>query len=461
MTADGPKKDHIADDDLLDEELPRYDAVDAILEFESGDRVDLHSLRHPFTGDEGAPGWLTGLSAQDEEGDRELERHAIGRRLRALREDLDLTQQEVAARAHVSSARIAAIESGRVALGLSDISGFIRAMGASFSDIAAPDTPEISMKRISRTARTAGAPAEIVDRLADVVPRPIFPDALTRAFEWRREELLAGAPRSTPREYAMAFKSATERPDPDSPLLAFARRASVLSAAQWTRTFAGVPESPAQLRAEVADRGGRVTLKGLLDWAWDAGIVVLPLAAPREFAAAVWRVGTQPVVVLKESRAFAAYWLFDLAHELGHLAHGHVEETGIIEVASPSRADLADGQEAEATAYALQLLLPDPQGMLDEVRLRTGDDAPRRFKFAVEAVAAKANVEAGLLGIIAAHAMHDVPEEKDRWGSANNLAKAEDPDGRRHVEAAFRARIELSGLDEIDAALLRAIFASR
>jgi transcriptional regulator with XRE-family HTH domain/Zn-dependent peptidase ImmA (M78 family) len=455
------QKNNEKDGDLFDEPLPRYAASDAIIELPDGTRVDLHALRHPFTGERSEPGGLAALRSPDEDAEEAEERALIGRRLRALRENHDLSQLEVAEAAGMPVQRVSDVERGRGDLGLSFITTLLRAMDAELADIAGPDAPEVSTKALTRIAQAAGAPRAVLSRIERAVPPRQFADALVRAFAWTRQDLFAGTPRSAVPDIAVAFKSGKRLPPADSPVIALARTLSIMSASLHDGRRVGVPGDPAQLRQQVlATSGQEVTLDRLLNWTWNAGVIVLPLAGSGDFAAAVWLVDEQPVIVLKESRSFGAYWLFDLAHELAHLALGHVEMRGIVEVGAPSKADLDDEQEAQANTYALDLLLPDPGAMLTEVRRRTAGDAPKNFKFAVEAVARRTNVSAGLLGIIAAHEMSDVPEDKDRWGSANNLAKGDDPDGRARVAAAFGARMQLSDLDALDAALLQALSVS-
>jgi hypothetical protein len=159
-------------------------------------------------------------------------------------------------------------------------------------------------------------------------------------------------------------------------------------------------------------------------------------------------------VVLKESRELAVYWLFDLAHECAHLALGHVGQDGLVDVDAPApRLESSDATEQAANDFALEILLPDHQQLLQEVR-REARGSHLRFKGAVGTVAGSANVSAGLLGMVAAYALIDVGQEKDRWGSATNLARA-DGTGREQVQQVARAFLSPEGLDEIDVLLVR------
>ena len=454
--------DHSSEHDSADDApLVRFAGRDAVAVLSDGEEVDFNALPDPFTGESpaAAPGRLR--TADDDERDAHA-RARLGRRLRALRENTEVNQSTAAERAGLSTARLAALEQGSAEPSLRQITAIVNALGAHVADLAAPDAPEISNPQLIRIAVKAGARRETVSRIADRLSLQQFRPALERGFRWASDALLAGEPRSAPLAVTPVFKAAPAGPPPDDdPTLVLARSVSRLSASATDREFASIPSDPRELRALLVGEAGDLTLAQLLNWSWEAGIVVQPLSGPGVFVAAVWYVDATPVIVLKESRAFGAYWLFDLAHELGHLALGHLEHAPIVEVGAPAQPDLNDAQEREANDYALRLLLPDPESMLADVRRRTANDAPRRFKFAVLDVAREAGIAAGVLGLVAAREMSDVPADKDRWGSAQNIAKDEDPNGRARVEAAFRDHIRFDRLDPLDAALLDAVSVSR
>src|SRR5207245_388630 len=118
---------------------------------------------------------------------------------------------------------------------------------------------------------------------------------------------------------------------------------------------------------------------------------------------AVLAVGSEPTVIVKEIRDHVAYWMFDIAHELGHVALGHVHDEGLVDVdALIPTGDVAhDTQESAANEYALALLLDNPTDLLGRVETEARG-SHLRFKGAVLTVARQANVNAGLLGVVAA-----------------------------------------------------------
>jgi transcriptional regulator with XRE-family HTH domain len=403
--------------------------------------------------------WMTIRSAADPAYARHLrdlninEARRFGRRLRALREDRGITQAQLADAMGLPVTQLARIEKGNQDVRPSTVRTLLSELGASFADVAGPDALEVSVRTIITRAEKAGVPRELSSVLAKAVPRRAAPSFLARAFSWSREALLSGVPKTPQLPVAVQFKAPTGQQPADSPLVHLA-----LSTARLARSafdvppYRPIPGDPAVIRREAIDAEGRITLASLLDWTWSKGVAVLPLAGKGGFTAAVLEVDEAPTIVIKETRDFAVFWLFDLAHELGHVGRGHVQKA-LIDVESPTNPTMSDADERSATAFALELLLPDPLKLLEEVRVDARGDGVR-FKFAVERAAARAQVSPGLLGIIAAFALQEVGRPKDRWGSATNLAKPEGS-GREVVRIAARRRAVLERLPALDASLIR------
>ena len=198
-----------------------------------------------------------------------------------------------------------------------------------------------------------------------------------------------------------------------------------------------------------------MTLSSLVGWAWATGIRVIPALIKGRFAGAAWELNGVPVVTLAESNPTEAFWLFDLGHEIGHIAQRHLTTGSVVDVDDPRPTDNNDLLEREANDFALKLLLPNHAALLAGVRTATAGNY-LRFKDAVAATARAANVPAGLLGMVAAYELTEIGQNKDRWGSATNLAKAEGA-GRAIVRDALRAHLETGELPEVDRALIEGV----
>ena len=113
----------------------------------------------------------------------------------------------------------------------------------------------------------------------------------------------------------------------------------------------------------------------------------------------------------------------------------------------------SDSTEQAANDFALEILLPNHEELLQEVR-REARGSHLRFKGAVASVADAAQVSPGLLGMIAAYALTEVGQDKDRWGSATNLARP-DGAGREQVQNVARQFLSPDHLDPVDVVLIR------
>jgi len=115
---------------------------------------------------------------------------------------------------------------------------------------------------------------------------------------------------------------------------------------------------PIELRKKILASGWRVDLGGLLDFCFQSGIPVLHvgvLPGKKMDAVAVKQNGRTAIVLSKN--AAPAFLLFHLAHEIGHIACGHLGDgdSTLID------ADLKEGagkdmDEQEADNFAIQLL---------------------------------------------------------------------------------------------------------
>ncbi|MDY6938637.1 MAG: ImmA/IrrE family metallo-endopeptidase [Cyanobacteriota bacterium] len=151
-------------------------------------------------------------------------------------------------------------------------------------------------------------------------------------------------------------------------------------------TFKSLPDSAQQVRSEILNatptNGERaekfVSLNGLLNWCWQAGIPVVhfdrfPKAKGiHKFQGMVASFYDRPVIILSLNTQFTAQLLFILAHELGHLVRGHLKDTSIVdEVVEPGN---LDDEEIEANEFAVELLLGKPDMAYYTPRYLSGDE---------------------------------------------------------------------------------------
>lgn len=129
--------------------------------------------------------------------------------------------------------------------------------------------------------------------------------------------------------------------------------------------YSGIPRSPAPIRELLFEHGAkRISLSALVMYCWHVGLPViharnLPDGVPKMDGLVV-RTHDRPVIVLAKQSRFQAWLLFILAHELGHIAHGHVEAGELLideefEGLTPD-AEAQDTEEVDANTFALELL---------------------------------------------------------------------------------------------------------
>lgn len=113
-----------------------------------------------------------------------------------------------------------------------------------------------------------------------------------------------------------------------------------------------------------------ISLQAVLHFAWAHGIPVAYLASSppgnRKMDAMAVRVDGRPVIVVSRKSAHASWIAFLIAHELGHIARGHVgDEEVLIDSASDDNDPFVgaenDPDELEANRYATELITGSAQ----------------------------------------------------------------------------------------------------
>jgi len=198
-------------------------------------------------------------------------------------------------------------------------------------------------------------------------------------------------------------KDATE--DQLSLARAMATRAAQFANVATSEPFQPPPASAAQVRREILGQGAPwIGLEGLVDYCWSLGIPVIHLSSlprakrPDGLAA---RVNGRPVIVLCKQTVYSAWMLFILAHELGHIALGHIEDDGVL-IDEDMDHNEQDAEESAANAFAVELLTGDAAGCF-----RTSGNWPNAQQLATIAreVGRRMRVAPGHIVLNYAHSM--------------------------------------------------------
>jgi hypothetical protein len=139
---------------------------------------------------------------------------------------------------------------------------------------------------------------------------------------------------------------------------AIASRIAGAAASACAIPLGKLPPDAAGVRSEIlAGTNDVVDFQSLLDYCWSKGVIVLGVTrfAGKKPDGMALKVGTRPVIILCKSTSHPAWSAFDLGHELGHLALGHVDNDGLVLDKTLDGAD-TDQEEREANDFAAEVL---------------------------------------------------------------------------------------------------------
>lgn len=130
-----------------------------------------------------------------------------------------------------------------------------------------------------------------------------------------------------------------------------------------------LPDSAATVRRHILDQGKRwVSLASLVSYCWSIGIPVIYIAAFPERVKVMHGLATvldnRPVVVIGRRQERSAWFLFDLAHELGHIVCGHIENNHMLVDEEIREGATNDKEEREADQFAIDLICGNSQGRI-------------------------------------------------------------------------------------------------
>jgi hypothetical protein len=213
-----------------------------------------------------------------------------------------------------------------------------------------------------------------------------------------------------------------------------------------------VPTDWRAFRAELMARYGNVDFRTALRFAWDLGVVVLPLNDPGAFHGACWRRGGVNVVVLKQRLRYPARWLFDLLHELRHAGENpDAPEFEVLEGAEISDERRNSKEERDASWFSGQVVLDGRAEELVKACISVSGGDLRRMKSAVESVAAREGFAPEQLANYLAFRLS--LQGENWWGPATKLQDMTyDPSA--YARDLFFERFDFSRLSEVDLNLL-------
>lgn len=213
-----------------------------------------------------------------------------------------------------------------------------------------------------------------------------------------------------------------------------------------------ISTDPKIVRRQILKKYKRVTFETALKFAWDLGVIVLPLRDSGVFHGASWRFEGRNVIILKQQQMYHARWLYDLLHELRHAAESpELDEHEVIEY-TPIDPEYYDSEDEYTAGYfAEDVVLDSRSEELETLCINEANGNLRYLKAAVKKIARKEGVEVDSL---ANHLAFRLTEEgQDWWGAAQNL-QIDEPNPWELARSIFFNRINLYALNEIDREIL-------
>jgi hypothetical protein len=157
---------------------------------------------------------------------------------------------------------------------------------------------------------------------------------------------------------------------------ALASRVAELIAYGTEVNFIPLPTDVREIRTEILTNSPKVNLTSLLQYCWSKGIIVAYFNDfpdnIKKFAGLIQWQFERPVIILSSNHKYNARLAFDLAHELGHLALGHLKEGVLVDENIDFKCD--DNDETQANQFAAHLLLGDCDNCLGDKRFKNAQE---------------------------------------------------------------------------------------
>lgn len=209
-----------------------------------------------------------------------------------------------------------------------------------------------------------------------------------------------------------------------------------------------VPVDPIALRAELLKNHSCVSMTALLAWCAAAGIPVLHIdkLPGKKMTGLVVREDDRFAIVLSKKNT-PSHHVFHLAHELGHIALGHLQGNGFVADESIGGADTLDADEKEADAYAIRLL----NGKDAAYHARTALHSGKQLYTAALATAKLEKIDVG-------HIILNYGFAQKNMGLAHTALKhiSGETDGSKVINNAFFKALNINALSEDQLDLLHA-----
>ena len=231
---------------------------------------------------------------------------------------------------------------------------------------------------------------------------------LNHVFGWTWDQLTGSSELVAPiaNSASAKFKVESSRsPDKINVYSTYAHYiANVASEAAKTLVKRDIPTNAISIRKEIIDAYGVINFENTLNYAWDCGVIVIPLNDNGSFHGVCIRVQSRNVIILNPKNLYESTWLFDLLHELSH-AGQEPDETSFdeIEAVVTSHERRTSKEELDANKFANAVILRKDAFNLFNQCIEQSNGKLNLLKKVIPLVAEKNNVMADALANYVAH----------------------------------------------------------
>ena len=199
--------------------------------------------------------------------------------------------------------------------------------------------------------------------------------------------------------------------------------ATVAAVAAKTLVKKDVPATATAMRKAIIASYGSINFENTLKYAWDCGVIVIPLNDKGSFHGVCIRKEYRNVIILNPKKLLMSTWLFDLLHELSHAGQDPDQKSFVkIEEVVTSHERRTSKEEIYANDFANAVIFGKNAIDLYNQCIKRSDGKLDLLKQAIRQVAQENNV---LSDVLANYIAHE-GKTKSKFEKKDLLALAQD-----------------------------------
>ena len=240
---------------------------------------------------------------------------------------------------------------------------------------------------------------------------------LKHVFGWNWEQLTGTADLPAPVANSASAKFKVESSHNPEKINVYSKYAHYLAKvatnAAESLVKKDVPANAIAMRKAIIDSYGSINLENTLKYAWDCGVIVIPLNDKDSFHGVCIRVQNRNVIILNPKKPYIATWLFDLLHELSHAGQDPDKESfDEIQDVVTSHKRRTSKEEIDANEFANAVIFGKNSNNLFNQCIERADGKLNLLKKVIPQVAKEFNVMTDALANYVAHKAKANPKFK-------------------------------------------------